>query len=306
MSANANAKIIRIKQNVEKEYFFSPDSSRCYLQDSAELQSKSSNRSNTDLTINFDCNTILIKIDSQNTHVVIENNYPLSTPLHVHTIAHQNGEVSCYTIFVIFDDHILRIRLENSEFVECKTETFYISSELLQSIKQDSFSAIDDGQNLRAHFVVDNGYFYDIESYKLYLENDGDSLFHIDNGLSFRIPSNIDNIQINGECIEWMIKSKGKRTKISISLFDGKVDSNGVPLYLFAQNRYYEDPKTQNTVTSCEGFHISTSDQLDRFQGISFEIVATMYVCPFEDHDDLPEIQAFIKAFLELNKYRRC
>ncbi|MCX6574032.1 MAG: hypothetical protein NTX99_08570, partial [Candidatus Aminicenantes bacterium] len=40
-------------------------------------------------------------------------------------VASMGGES---TIFVIFDDHILRIRLKNSEFVECKTNKFYISS----------------------------------------------------------------------------------------------------------------------------------------------------------------------------------
>lgn len=302
---NANAKIIRIKRNVEKEYFFSPDKSRCYLQDSAELTSKSSNRSNTDFIVRFDCNTILIKINSlsQNTHVVIENYYPLSTPLHVHTITHQNGEVSGYTIFVIFDDHILRIRLENSEFVECSTSSFTISSELLQSIRQKSFSAINDGQNLRACFVVDKDSFYQFESYNLGLKNIGDRIFHKDNGFSFRIPANIANIQINGERLEWMIKSKGKRTKFSISLFDGKVDSlddsdEVIPLYLFAQTGHYEDPRTHKIVKSCQGFHISTSDEIDEFKGLGFEIVATIYVHLLDKNTG-----HLIEKLLNLNRY---
>jgi len=291
---NANAKIIRIKRIVGKDYFCSPDKSRCYLQDSAELTSKSSNRSNTVLIIRFDCNTILIKIDSQNTHVVIENYYPLSTPLHVHTIAHQND----YTFFVVFDDHILRIRLENSEFVECKTNTFTISSELLQSIRQKSFSTINGGQNLRAWFVVDKGEFFQFESYNLLFENVGDRIFDKDNGFSFRIPANIANIQINGERLEWMIKSKGKRTKFSISLFDGKVDSNGVSLYLFAQNGYYDDPRTRNIVKSCEGFHISTSDKIEEFEGLGFEIVATIYVHLLDKNTG-----HLIQKLLVLNRY---
>ena len=293
-NANANAKIIRIKRNVEKEYFFSPDSSRCYLQDSAELTSNSSNRSNTGLIIRFNCNTILIKIDSQNTHVVIENYYPLSTPLHVHTITHQND----YTVFVIFDDHILRIRLENSEFVECKTNTFSISSELLQSIRQKSFSTINGGQNLRAWFVVDKGEFFQFESYNLLFENVGDRIFDKDNGFSFRIPANIANIQINGERLEWMIKSKGERTKFSISLFDGKDDSNGVPLYLFAQNGYYEDPRTRKIVKSCEGFHISTGHRIKEFEELGFEIVATIYVHLLDKNTE-----HLIQKLLVLNRY---
>lgn len=291
---STHAKIIRIKRNDEKEYFFSPDKSPSYLQNSSELTSKSSNRSNTDFIVRFNCNTILIKIDIQNTHVVIENYYPLSTPVHVHTITHQND----YTIFVIFDDHILRIWLENSEFVECSTSLFTISSVFLESIKQKSFSAINDGQNLRACFVVDKGNLYQFESYNLLLGNIGDRIFDKDNGFLFRLPVNIANIQINEERLEWMIKSKGKRTKFSISLFDGKDDSNGVPLYLFAQNGYYEDPRTRKIVKSCEGFHISTSDEIKEFEELGFEIVATIYVHLLDKNTG-----HLIEKLLVLNRY---
>lgn len=287
---STNATIIRIKRNVKKEYFFSPDKSQSYLQDSAELTSKSSNRSNTDFIVRFDCNTILIKIDSQNTDVVIDNYYPLSTPLHVH----QND----YIIFVVFDDHILRIRLENSEFVECSTSSFTISSELLQSIRQKSFSAINDGQNLRACFVVDKDSFYQFESYNLLLGNIGDRIFDKDNGFSFRLPVNIANIQINGERLEWMMKSKGERTKFSISLFDGKDDSDGIPLYLFAQTGHYEDHRTRKIVKSCEGFHISTSDKIKEFEGLGFEIIATIYVHLLDKNTG-----HLIQKLLNLNRY---
>jgi hypothetical protein len=218
-----------------------------------------------------------------------------STPLHVHTIAHQND----YTIFVIFDDHILRIRLKNSEFVECKTNSFTISSELLQSIIKKSFSTINGGQNLRACFVVDKGNFNQFESYNLLFENVGDRIFDKDNGFSFRLPVNIANIQINGERLEWMIKSKGKRTKFSISLFDGKDDSsNGVPLYLFAQNGYYEDPRTRKIVKSCEGFHISTGHRIDEFERSGCKIVATIDVHPL-----YKTTGHLIQKLLNLNRY---
>jgi hypothetical protein len=217
-----------------------------------------------------------------------------STPLHVHTIAHQNECI----IFVIFDDHILRIWLENSEFVECKTNSFTISSELLQSIRQKSFSTINDGQNLRACFFVDKGNFKQFESYNLLFDNEGDRIFDKDNGFSFRLPANIANIQINGERLEWMIKSKGKRTKFSISLFDGKDDSNGVPLYLFAQIGYYEDPRTRKIVKSCEGFHISTSDEIKEFEELGFEIVATIYVHLLDKNTG-----HLIQKLLVLNRY---
>lgn len=308
---STHAKIIRIKRNVEKEYFFSPDKSPSYLQNSAELTSKSSNRSNTDFIVRFDCNTFLIKIDSlsQNTHVVIENYYPLSTPLHVHTITHQNGEVSGYTVFVIFDDHILRIRLENSEFVECSTSSFTISSELLQSIRQKSFSTINDGI-LRACFVVNKGNFNQFESYNLLLGNEGNFFVNKDKFFSFRLPANISDIEIDdifinsSNCtnyigLEWMRGS----TQFSISLFDGKVDSlddsdEVIPLYLFAQIGHYEDPGTHKIVKSCEGFHISKSDEIEEFEGLGFEIVATIYVHLLDKNNG-----HLIEKLLNLNRY---
>ena len=275
-STSTSTSTIRIGRSSGKTYGFGLGNQYDFdLFELVELPSKSSNNCHDFFEVSFNCNSILIKIKHTNTDVVVENYHPLSTLLHVHTIAHQND----YTFFLVFDDHILRIRLENSEFVECKTNTFSISSEFLQSIRQKSFSTIHGGQNLRACFVVDKGNFNQFESYNLLFENVGDRIFDKDNGFSFRLPANIANIQINGERLEWMIKSKGKRTKFSISLFDGKDDScNGVPLYIFAQNGYYEDPRTRMIVKSCEGFHISTSDKIEEFEGLGFEIVATIYV----------------------------
>lgn len=286
---NSNATIIRIGRSSGKTYGFGFGSD-FDLGELFELPSKSSNNCH----VSFNGNSIVIGIKPTNTDVVIMNYHPLSTPLHVHTITHQNN----YTVFVIFDDHILRIRLENSEFVECATNSFTISSEFLKSIRQKSFSTIHGGQNLRAWFVVDKGNFNQFESYNLLFENVGDRIFDKDNGFSFRLPANIANIQINGERLEWMIKSKGKRTKFSISLFDGKVDSNGVPLYIFAQNGYYEDPRTRKIVKSCEGFHISTSDKIEEFEGLGFEIVATIYVHLINEHTG-----HLIQKLLVLNRY---
>jgi len=295
-STSTSTSTIRIGRSSGKTYGFGfgDHQSDFHLGELFELSSKSSDNCLDLFEVYFNGNSIVIKIKHTNTDVVIMNYHPSSTPLHVHTIAHQNE----YIFFVIFDDHILRIRLENSEFVECATNSFTISSELLQSIRQKSFSTINGGQNLRVCFVVDKGNFNQFESYNLLLENVGDRIFDKDNGFSFRLPVNIANIQINGERLEWMIKSKGKRTKFSISLFDGKDDSNGVPLYLFAQNGYYEDPRTRKIVKSCEGFHISTSDEIDEFKGLGFEIVATIYVHLINEHTG-----HLIQKLLVLNRY---
>lgn len=274
-----------------------------------EFPSKSSDDCHLFFDVVFNSNSIVIKIKRTNTDVVIMNYHPLSTPVHVHTIAHQNDEVSGYTVFVIFDDHILRIRLENSEFVECSTSSFTISSELLQSIRQKSFSAIDDGI-LRACFVVNKGNFNQFESYNLLLGNEGNFFVNKDKFFSFRLPANISDIEIDdifinsSNCtnyigLDWMIKS----TKFSISLFDGKVDSlddsdEVIPLYLFAQTGHYEDPRTRKIVKSCEGFHISTSDEIDEFKGLGFEIVAMIYVHLLDKNTG-----HLIEKLLNLNRY---
>jgi len=273
-----------------------------------EFPSKSSDDCHLFFEVFFNGNSIVIKIKRTNTDVVIMNYHPSSTPVHVHTIAHQNDEVSGYTVFVIFDDHILRIRLENSEFVECSTSSFTISSELLQSIRQKSFSTINDGI-LRACFVVNKGNFNQFESYNLLLGNEGNFFVNKDKFFSFRLPANISDIEIDdifinsSNCtnyigLEWMIKS----TQFSILLFYGKVDSlddsDYVPLYLFAQTGHYEDPGTHKIVKSCEGFHISKSDEIEEFEGLGFEIVATIYVPLITGH--------LIQKLLNLNRYTGC
>lgn len=274
-----------------------------------EFLSKSSDDCHLFFDVVFNSNSIVIKIKRTNTDVVIMNYHPSSTPVHVHTIAHQNDEVSGYTVFVIFDDHILRIRLENSEFVECSTSSFTISSELLQSIRQKSFSTINYGI-LRACFVVNKGNFNQFESYNLLLGNEGNFFVNKDKFFSFRLPANISDIEIddifinsskctNYICLDLMIKS----TKSSISLFDGNVNSlddsdEVIPLYLLAQNGYYDDPRTRKIVKSCEGFHISIHDEIKEFEGIGFEIVATIYIHLLDKNTG-----HLIQKLLVLNRY---
>lgn len=302
MSTSTSISTIRIGRSSGKTYGLGlGDQSDFDLGELFELPSKSSDNY-LDFEVFFNGNSIVIRIKPTNTDVVIMNYHPSSTPVHVHTIAHQND----YTFFVVFDDHILRIRLENSEFVECSTSSFTISSELLQSIRKKSFSAIDD-EILRACFVVNKGNFNQFESYNLLLGNEGNNFVNRDKFFSFRLPANISDIEIDdifinsSNCtnyigLEWMRKS----TKFSILLFNGNNNSlddsdDFIPLYLFAQNGYYDDHRTRNIVESCEGFHISKSDEIEEFEGLWFEIVATIYV-----HNDNRHL---IQKLLNLNRY---
>jgi hypothetical protein len=295
MNANANATIIRIGRSSGKTYGFGLGNQSDFdLGELFELPSKSSNICYHDFfEVSFNGNSIVIRI-KPNTDVVIMNYHPSSTPLHVHTISHQND----YTIFVIFDDHILRIRLKNSEFVECKTNTFYISSELLQSIIKKSFSTINGGQILRACFVVDKGNFNQFESYNLLLDNEGERIFYKHKGFSFRLPAKITNIEINDTYINLedddrnyiFLKWTRKSINCSISIVDRKVDSFYV---LKGVTRLF-------LIKEYEGFCISQTDKIPRFEMLDFETVATLHVY-FSQEITIPEGE--IQRLLKLNSY---
>ena len=165
--------------------------------------------------------------------------------------------------------------MENSEFVECKMNSFTISSELLQSIIKKSFSTINGGKILRACFVVNKGNFNQFESYNLFLDNEGERIFYKHKGFSFRLPAKITNIEINDTyenlendhnyiILRWIRKS----INWSISIVDRKVDSfydsnNVTRLYL---------------IKEYEGYCISQTDKIPQFEMFDFQTVATLDV----------------------------
>ena len=257
---------------------------------------------------------VVIEIDSTDTLVKIE--YPWrSKPLHVHIIEHLcpvcdcNGnefdEVSGHTIFVIFTDHILRIHLENrifihlddrklgSSFEECKTDFSFRISETESS----SFTIIEDERNerLKACLVVDETCWKKVELFEICLLRDDKCLFTKTRENFFRLPPNITGIEIIWEndyvVLTMTLNSEGNSLELPIYIYNGKTD----------------DTDSIFLLNECERCILATSDQLDRFQMIGFEIVATISVFPFEYHDEFPQIQEFIKVMLEeLNKYHRC
>ena len=294
-STSTRTSTIRIGRSSGKTYGlgFGDHQSDFHLGELFELPSKSSDICLDFFEVFFNGNSIVIRIKPTNTDVVIMNYHPSSTPLHVHTTAHQNN----YTIFVIFDDHILRIRLENSEFVECKMNSFTISSELLQSIIKKSFSTINGGKILRACFVVNKGNFNQFESYNLFLDNEGERIFYKHKGFSFRLPAKITNIEIidtyinlENECNYIFLKWTRKSINWSISIVDRKVDSfydstDVIRLYL---------------IKEYEGFCISQTDKIPRFEMLDFQTIATLHVY-FSQEITIPEGE--IQRLLKLNSY---
>jgi hypothetical protein len=134
-----------------------------------------------------------------------------------------------------------------------------------------------------------------VELFKIcLLNNDDERLFTKWREIFFRLPPNITEIEINHDTNYVRLSLTEKSNKFLIYIYDGKSD---------ALDDYYPPIFHLN---ECKRCILAKSDQFDRFQMIGFEIVATIYVSPFEDDDDFPEIQKFIEVMLkELNKYHR-
>ena len=249
---------------------------------------------------------VVIRIDSTNTLVKVEHRWQ-SKPFHVHIIEHlcpvcdiygnEFYEVSGHTIFVIFNDHILRICLTNisnvSSFEECKTDFSFRISETESS----SFRIIEDDRNncLRACLVLDEHCWKKVELFEINLFPDDECIFTKYKNIFFRLPPNITEIEINLEDGYVILTMK-------LISQHGSLD---FPIYI----DFREDGESDSIflLNNFERCILATRDQLDRFQKIGFEIVATIRVHAWKDHDDFPEIQEFIKVMLEeLNKYHTC
>jgi hypothetical protein len=276
------------------------------LENQPELPVSCKSYDNTYTAYYIDERFVVIRIDSTDTLVKIE--YPWrSKLLHVHIIEHlcpvcniygnEFDEVSGHTIFVIFNDHILRICLTNisnvSSFKECKTDFSFRISETESS----SFRIIEDDRNncLRACLVLDEHCWKKVELFEINLFPDDECIFIFSKNTFIRLPPNITEIEINLEdgYVILTMKLISQHGSLDFSIYidfreDGESDS------IFLLNNF-------------ERCILATRDQLDRFQKIGFEIVATIRVHTWEDHDDFPEIKEFINVMLEeLNKYHTC
>jgi hypothetical protein len=300
--------IICIEHEYDGQYEKSTNQSPIDLQKQPELPVSCKRWENTYTAYHISEKFVVIEINSTDTLVKIE--YPWrSKPLHIHIIEHlcpvcsdlyDNWKVCGHTIFVIFNDHILRIHLENeisgssSSFKECKTDFSFRISET-----ESSFKIIEDDEHecLRACLVLDERCWKKVELFEICLFRDDERLFGKMKENFFRLPPNITGIEIIWEndyvVLTMTLNSEGNSLELPIYIYDRKTDKT-------------DDTDSIFLLNECERCILATSDQLDRFQTIGFQIVATIYVCPFEDHDDFPEIQKFIKVMLEeLNKYHR-
>jgi len=261
---------------------------------------------------------VVIEITATNTLVKIEHPWQ-SKPLHVHIIEHlcpvcdydgyEFEEVSGHTIFVIFNDHILRMRLENKTFIhledrklvssfeECKTDfSFRISR--TESL---SFTMIEDeiNERLRGCLVLDETSWKKVELFEINLFRDDECIFTKRTEFFFRLPPNtkieiaICNFSASYVELHSTMDFKEKSTKCLIEIpnhYSLDVSDNVNPPII--------------VLTDSERCILATIEQLERFQSFGFQIVAKIY--GLEDDDDFPEIKSYVKDLLELNNYHRC
>ena len=303
MSTSEQPNIICVEHECDDRYEKSTNQSEIDLQNKPELPVSCKGWNETYNAYYIDNRFVVIRIDSTNTLVKIKHPWQ-SKPLHVHIIENRcpvyndwydDWKVSGHTIFVIFTDHILRICLENeissSSFKECNTDFSFRISEPESS----SFRIIEDDENERliACLVLDETSWKKVELFKICLFRDDKCLFTKTRENFFRLPPNITGIEISLEDGYIIL------TMTLISQH-GSLD---FPIYI----DFREDDDTDSIflLNNFERCILATHEQLDRFQMIGFESVATISVHPWEDHDELPEIKEFIRGLLELNKYHR-
>jgi hypothetical protein len=303
---------------IQSEYEESTNKSPIDLQNQPELPVSCSGWNNTYTAFHIDERLVVIEITATDTLVKIK--YPWrSKPLHIHIIEHlcpvcdlygnEFDKVSGHTIFVIFNDHILRIRLENRIFIhledrklgslfeECKTDfSFHISEP-----ESSSFTIIEDERNerLRACLVLDETSWKKVELFEINLFRDDECIFTKRTDFFFRLPLNtkieiaICNFSVSYVELHSIIDSNGKLTECLIK----------IPNHKSIDESDHVNPPII-VLTDSERCILAKIEQLERFQSFGFQIVAKIY--GLEDDDDFPEIKSYVKDLLELNKYHTC
>ena len=288
-------------EHEDDQYEESTNQSPIDLQEQPELPVSCKSWENTYTAYHISKRFVVIEITATDTLVKIE--YPWrSKPLHVHIIEHL-CPVCDHTIFVIFNDHILRIHLENRIFIhlgdrklgslfkECKTDfSFRISRN-----ETSSFRIFEDDENehLRACLILDEITWKKVELFEINLFSDDECIFAKYKNIFIRLPPNITGIEIHLED-GYVILTMTLNSKC-----------NSLEFSIYIDFRENDGPDSIFLLNDCERCILTTSEQLHRFQQIGFESVAMISVFPSEDHDEFPEIQAFIEELLKLNKYHR-
>ena len=250
---------------------------------------------------------LIIEIDDNTT--VIFRYSSNKIPLHVHmmTTDIEGSEINCtqthsYTLFIIFHNRIVKINLENIEsgcvFRNCIIDnSFMILSNLFKTSIKSFFNEISKTRLISCIFQNQTCYIKEI----VLVDNDEKHLFYTGFQFSFELPPSFTFIDYNdhhywyGNCISINGKLDGMENPLQINIYyDEKTDTcddDLEPIYLLQDD---------------DRFILATSGQLVRFQRNGFEIVARIYIRPYDEDEDRPEVPDFIQNFLKLNEYRRC
>ena len=260
--------------------------------------------------------------DDTNTIIKIEHPQR-SVLLHVHVVETRDDNI---VIFVIFTDHILRIRLTNTSdgysFKDCKTN-FSFS---IPPIQISSFRILlnDENQCLRVHLVLDETCWKKFVFYEITLMNDDERIFYMTSEVFFRLPPNIIEIIINpdsyylGDSTMLLLKIETKRKVVCASDW-----SNEIHITINHEKEDYPDDYSTMNFGDDDKIFLLTKhkqyylvpfdiDKLRRFQARGFQICATMKCESFGLSDDEescdsgycdPEITKYIISLIGLNKY---
>jgi hypothetical protein len=258
--------------------------------------------------------------DSQNSALIIEilnetitvvfHHSSKNTPLHVHMIFNESEVYNdkddkfytitdSYTLFIIFQNRIVKINLEDIgsgwRFKNRITDkSFMISSDSFQESNKSFFKKISENHVISCLVQNQTCCIKEI----VLVEDDDEHLFYTGVQFSFELPSSFTVINYNEE--HWCGNCIG---------IDGKLDGmeNPSQLYIYYDGNTDKHDDLQPIYLLKEGDRciLAKNGQLDRFQIIGFEIVATIYISPYDEDEDRPEILDFIRGLLELNKYHR-
>ena len=270
--------------------------------------------SNTDGRNDINCHNrfdfkksfLIMEIDDNTT--VIFRYSSNKIPLHVHmmTTDIEGSEINCtqthsYTLFIIFHNRIVKINLENIEsgcvFRNCIIDnSFMILSNLFKTSIKSFFNEISKTRLISCIFQNQTCYIKEI----MLVDNDEKHLFDTGFQFSFELPPSFTFIDYNdhhywyGNCISINGKLDGMENPLQINIYyDGETDVFGdlEPFYLLKDD---------------DRCILATSDQLFRFQRNRFEIVGIIYIRPYDEDEDRPEVPDFIQIFLKLNEYQEC
>lgn len=264
-------------------------------------------------------NNCKVQIETEDEVITIKCRFT-SKPLHVHVVEHkcqlvsmkdgefyESDEIFGHTIYVIFDNHILRIRLEHQKILDCQIDysnpilsmidDYTIVKSLIMTPDSDETEEqkkrADFIQCFKVYLVLDFvGGHKVLNSSNLYLMNSSESFSSTNLNFSIKLPEgNLTDFDLWTEC----------GTTVCLSTDAVSADGKSTYIYLYIYNGKTDDTDSIFLLNECERYILATSEQLDRFQMIGFKIIATIYVCP--DLDKTPEIQKIINELRKLNEY---